>query len=146
LKCPQCTNIQVENCLLSTAKDVGSDGKDDQYGYGIVQAESAYICLANEEQCCDQSVEVGGELTSTQTVSETSPPAPSAAPAPSPAESWSVAKEMTVAASFKSTCLVLSHLFLTIPTFFLPRFTEDEERDFCGVSVQNRRPYKNQIR
>lgn len=39
---PQCTNEQIRSALQSTAKDKGSSGRDNFYGYGIVQANDAY--------------------------------------------------------------------------------------------------------
>ena len=42
---PQCTNEQVRAALQDTAKDKGSSGRDNFYGYGIVQANDAYDYL-----------------------------------------------------------------------------------------------------
>lgn len=39
---PQCTNEQIRSVLNNTAKDKGSAGRDNFYGYGIVQAKAAY--------------------------------------------------------------------------------------------------------
>lgn len=38
---PQCTNVQIRYALAYTARDVGSKGCDQVYGYGIVQAKAA---------------------------------------------------------------------------------------------------------
>jgi serine protease len=42
---PQCTNSQIRYALAVSAKDVGDSGCDQKYGYGIVQAASAYNWL-----------------------------------------------------------------------------------------------------
>lgn len=44
---PQCSNEQIRAALNVTAKDKGSAGRDDLYGYGIVQAADAYNYLNN---------------------------------------------------------------------------------------------------
>jgi serine protease len=81
-QCPQCTNVQVESCLLSTAIDLGDEGKDVLYGHGLVQAEDAYFCLVATEQCCDEEIaESDGSFAAPP------PPSPSAAPAVVPAPS-----------------------------------------------------------
>jgi subtilisin family serine protease len=38
---PEATNAQVRNALTSTALDLGAAGRDDYYGYGLVQALDA---------------------------------------------------------------------------------------------------------
>lgn len=38
---PSATNLQVRNALTSTALDLGTAGRDDYYGYGLVQALDA---------------------------------------------------------------------------------------------------------
>jgi serine protease len=40
-----CTNTQVITCIKETAKDLGSVGRDDEFGYGLIQTRSAYQCL-----------------------------------------------------------------------------------------------------
>jgi len=40
-KFPQCTGSQIRAALKATAKDSGAVGKDDYFGYGIVQAKAA---------------------------------------------------------------------------------------------------------
>jgi serine protease len=42
---PTATNVQVRNALTSTAKDLGTAGRDVYYGYGLVQAKLAYDLL-----------------------------------------------------------------------------------------------------
>merc|ERR1711982_311944 len=43
---PDCKNYQIRNVLAATAKDLGTDGCDIQYGYGLVQAKKAYELLS----------------------------------------------------------------------------------------------------
>mmetsp|Transcript_9640 Transcript_9640/g.13646 ORF Transcript_9640/g.13646 Transcript_9640/m.13646 type:complete len:687 (+) Transcript_9640:353-2413(+) len=45
---PSCSNNQIRNALIKTAKDVGPTGCDSTYGHGIVQAKDAYDLLASE--------------------------------------------------------------------------------------------------
>lgn len=49
--CPNCKNSDVEQCLLRTAMDINGDGKDNSFGYGLVQTQSAYACL-QRSGCC----------------------------------------------------------------------------------------------
>ena len=44
---PDCTNYQIRNALLKSAEDLGDNGCDEKYGYGLVQAKAAYDLLAN---------------------------------------------------------------------------------------------------
>jgi serine protease len=39
------TNGDIRNALTSTAKDLGAAGRDNYYGYGLIQAEAALISL-----------------------------------------------------------------------------------------------------
>jgi serine protease len=44
---PQCTNMQVRAAVEGTAKDLGTVGRDDKYGHGLVQVKAAYqVCHA----------------------------------------------------------------------------------------------------
>jgi len=43
---PECKNYQIRNVLAATGKDLGTDGCDTSYGYGLVQAKKAYELLA----------------------------------------------------------------------------------------------------
>jgi len=43
---PDCKNYQIRNVLAATAKDLGTDGCDISYGYGLVQAKKAYELLS----------------------------------------------------------------------------------------------------
>ncbi|KZN61926.1 serine protease [Pseudoalteromonas luteoviolacea CPMOR-1] len=38
---PSCTNVDIRNALNATAIDLGTAGRDDEYGYGLVQAKAA---------------------------------------------------------------------------------------------------------
>jgi serine protease len=42
---PGKTNVQIRNALTATAKDLGAAGKDNAYGYGLVQAKAALMSL-----------------------------------------------------------------------------------------------------
>lgn len=42
---PGATNVQVRNALTSTALDLGTTGRDDYYGFGLVQAKDACFYL-----------------------------------------------------------------------------------------------------
>ena len=44
---PNLTNIEVRSILLDSAKDLGEPGKDDYYGFGRVDANSAVILAMN---------------------------------------------------------------------------------------------------
>jgi serine protease len=49
--CGKCSNDQVEQCIISTAEDLGPVGRDDEYGAGLLRTQSAYDCLL--ASCCD---------------------------------------------------------------------------------------------
>lgn len=53
--CPDCSNRQVEDCLMSTALDLGQTGRDDEYGNGLVQTDAAYQCLKTTFECCPET-------------------------------------------------------------------------------------------
>ncbi|TFG67378.1 MAG: hypothetical protein E4H27_09080, partial [Anaerolineales bacterium] len=42
---PTATNVQVRNALTATAHDLGDPGRDEKYGFGLVQAYDAYELL-----------------------------------------------------------------------------------------------------
>ena len=48
---PSCSAAQIRNALNMTAKDKGSTGRDNDYGYGIVQAKDAVDAIT--AQGCD---------------------------------------------------------------------------------------------
>jgi len=47
---PSCTNVEIRHVLTATAKDLGPTGCEEEYGYGMVQAKTAYDLL-NEGNC-----------------------------------------------------------------------------------------------
>jgi len=55
--CPKCSNVQVIDCLESSALDLGDRGYDEFYGHGLVQVEAAYACLKDEQVCCGDQAE-----------------------------------------------------------------------------------------
>mgnify|MGYP003631350329 FL=1 len=69
---PQCSNTQIRNALTSAAEDKGANGRDNLYGFGLMQLEDAYSYL-NTNGCggsggsdpgTDPTVEpVSGQLT-----------------------------------------------------------------------------------
>ncbi|SNY50020.1 serine protease [Arsukibacterium tuosuense] len=54
---PQCSNAQIRNVLAVTAEDLGTAGRDNSYGYGLVRTKAAYDYI--DQQGCDGSG--GGE-------------------------------------------------------------------------------------
>lgn len=50
---PQCSNNQIRNALTATAKDKGSAGRDNFYGFGLMQVADAYNYL-NTNGCAGQ--------------------------------------------------------------------------------------------
>lgn len=42
---PALTNVQIRNAMAATAMDLGADGRDNAYGYGLVQAKAALDSL-----------------------------------------------------------------------------------------------------
>lgn len=55
---PQCTNAQIRNVLAVTAEDLGTSGRDNSYGYGLVRAKTAYDYI--NQNGCDGSGGGGG--------------------------------------------------------------------------------------
>lgn len=43
---PACTNEDIRTAILSTAEDLGSAGRDNSFGHGLIQARAAYDFLA----------------------------------------------------------------------------------------------------
>ncbi len=56
---PQCSNNQIRNALNATAKDKGSAGRDNFYGYGLMQLADAYNYL-NTNGCAGGGTGGGG--------------------------------------------------------------------------------------
>lgn len=50
---PSCTAADIRNALDATAEDLGAAGRDDYFGYGLVQAKAAYDYL--EANACGGS-------------------------------------------------------------------------------------------
>jgi subtilisin family serine protease len=42
---PSLTNIQIREAMVASALDLGIEGRDDYYGYGLVQAYDAWVYL-----------------------------------------------------------------------------------------------------
>ncbi len=43
---PECTNTEIRHILQTTAKDLGDEGRDTSFGYGLVQAKDAVDLIA----------------------------------------------------------------------------------------------------
>jgi hypothetical protein len=83
--CPDCNNIQVQDCLYSSAMDLGSPGRDIEYGHGLVQKDDMYRCLATTCGC------LGSTATWPSTAPSTAPStsiAPSSVPSMSPSTTF----------------------------------------------------------
>lgn len=80
--CPKCTNQQVEKCILDEAVDLGTGGRDDKFGEGLVQMEASYECLRDEEQCCEVAPTNGPSSAPTPEPTEEPTSAPTAAATP----------------------------------------------------------------
>lgn len=57
---PGCTSDQVKEALYSTAKDLGETGKDNYFGYGLLQTEDAYNYLNSLPPPCGTNAPPGG--------------------------------------------------------------------------------------
>lgn len=55
--CRQCSNDIVERCLLTTAS--ASSDRNDEIGFGVVNAADTYDCLVNTDGCCTEVSHVG---------------------------------------------------------------------------------------
>ncbi|SDI81973.1 PA domain-containing protein [Ferrimonas sediminum] len=44
---PTCSNSEVRTALASTAEDLGTAGRDDAYGHGLIRAYDAHLALAS---------------------------------------------------------------------------------------------------
>jgi serine protease len=54
---PNCTAAQIRNILTSTAMDLGTAGRDDTYGFGLVQAKAAIDEIS--ENGCGTGTDIG---------------------------------------------------------------------------------------
>ncbi|MEO3678256.1 S8 family serine peptidase [Rheinheimera sp. FR7-31] len=72
---PQCTNTQIRSALAATAEDLGSEGRDTSYGFGLVQAKAAvdylaqYGCAGDDDDTPPPPPPTGTELVNGETVS-----------------------------------------------------------------------------
>jgi serine protease len=55
--CGDCSNIQVRECLLTTASS--SSDRTNELGFSIVSADKTYDCLVNIVGCCGEDVSTG---------------------------------------------------------------------------------------
>ena len=84
---PECTNKQIRNVLLASAKDKDTAGCDNYYGYGIVQAKAA-LDLLNANGCdAYTSTNDAGGCGQTWTTSPPPPPPPTVPPFNNPCAS-----------------------------------------------------------
>ena len=44
---PTCSGAQIRTSLTRSALDLGAPGRDDKFGYGLVQAKTAYDRIVN---------------------------------------------------------------------------------------------------
>ena len=72
---PQCTNAQIRSALAATAEDLGTEGRDTSYGFGLVQAKAAvdylaqYGCAGDDDDTPPPPPPTGTELLNGETVS-----------------------------------------------------------------------------
>jgi serine protease len=48
---PRRSNDAIRNALTSTARDLGTPGRDDAYGFGVIQAKDALLSLGRLRRC-----------------------------------------------------------------------------------------------
>jgi serine protease len=72
-RCRRCSKVEVQDCLLSTAEDLGEPGRDDYFGSGFVDASRALVCLQNQS-CCQESLTNENSTMTVATISTTPPP------------------------------------------------------------------------
>ena len=72
---PQCSNYQMRNILLRSSLESGSNGCDEYYGYGIVQAKVAYDMLLSEG--CNAGGVPGEAIGGCNQLPDTNSPTPS---------------------------------------------------------------------
>lgn len=65
----QCTGSQIKEAITATAKDLGAKGRDDYYGYGLVQAWDAYQYLLKLPPPCGATQASGWTGTAAGTTS-----------------------------------------------------------------------------
>lgn len=59
---PGCSRTEIRHALNASAEDLGSSGRDDSYGYGLVQAKAAYDYLTSKT-CTGNGDDDGGKGT-----------------------------------------------------------------------------------
>lgn len=64
---PECSNADIRNIMRLTAKDLGTSGRDDLYGYGVLQVKAASELIANAG--CDGIVNAAPEISGTPSIS-----------------------------------------------------------------------------
>ncbi len=64
---PDCTNGQIREILQQSAKDLGDAGRDDHYGYGLIQAKDALDLI--DLNGCDNITNTAPELSGTPPIS-----------------------------------------------------------------------------
>merc|ERR1719471_859381 len=74
---PECKNYQIRNVLLATAQDLGDNGCDTKYGFGLVQAKAAYNLLSKGN--CGGNL---GKVAPVGGCEQAVPDGPTAAPTP----------------------------------------------------------------
>jgi hypothetical protein len=55
--CRDCSNIQVRECVLTTASK--SSARTNELGFGMVSADKTYDCLVNSIGCCEEDLSTG---------------------------------------------------------------------------------------
>jgi serine protease len=78
--CRQCSNVQVESCLLNAASNASR--RTNELGFGIVNADDTYDCLVNTGGCCAEAKEA--EQEPVQAVPEPVQAVPEPVPRPAP--------------------------------------------------------------
>ena len=82
---PLRTAKEIREALTSTAIDLGDPGRDDMYGYGLIQADAAFDFLSQSPTITPTTSPIGD---ASMTLSPTKPPTlPTSYPTKSPA-SW----------------------------------------------------------
>jgi serine protease len=94
---PSWTNVQIRAALQQTALDLGAVGRDNAYGYGLVQAASALQVLRDHKPTATPTATSTGTPTPTSTSTFTPTPASSATNTPTPT------KTDTPVPTFRST-------------------------------------------
>jgi serine protease len=81
---PAWTNVQIRAALQQTALDLGAAGRDNAYGFGLVQAASALQFLSDHKPTATPTATSTGTPTPTFTSTSTPTPTSSATNTPTP--------------------------------------------------------------